>query len=36
MPLNIESDVEGGLDRIREKLKGFLAQYEDLDISSMD
>ena len=35
MPLNIESDVEGGTDEIRRMLKPLLAGYDKLDISKL-
>ncbi|MDF2567619.1 MAG: putative phosphoglucomutase [Oscillospiraceae bacterium] len=35
MPLNIESDVAGGVEVIAEKLLDFLSQQENLDISSI-
>ena len=33
MPLNIESDVEGGVLKIAEKFKEFLSGYDMLDIT---
>lgn len=35
MPLNVESDVEGGCDEIRRRLKPLLEKYNDLDISRL-
>ena len=35
MPLNIESDTEGGCAAIRELLKPILEAYEELDISAL-
>lgn len=35
MPLNIESDVEGGCEAIRKLLKPILATYAELDISKL-
>lgn len=35
MPLNIESDVEGGCEKIAEKLRPFLSAYTELDISKL-
>lgn len=35
MPLNIESDVEGGTDEIRRLLKPLLSGYPELDISEL-
>lgn len=35
MPLNIESNIEGGCKQIVEKLRPFLAAYKDLDISKL-
>ncbi len=35
MPLNIESNIEGGVAVIAEKLRPFLAQFEELDISKL-
>ncbi|MFV0515859.1 MAG: phosphomannomutase/phosphoglucomutase [Aminipila sp.] len=35
MPLNIESNIEGGCKQIVEKLRPFLAAYQDLDISKL-
>lgn len=35
MPLNIESDVEGGTDEIRRVLKPLLTGYDQLDISKL-
>ncbi len=36
MPLNIESDIEGGSDNIRDRLKVLLSGFGRLDISSLD
>jgi len=35
MPLNIESDVAGGIEKICEKLRSFLSEYEALDSSEV-
>ena len=35
MPLNIESSIAGGCDRIREILKPFLYEFKDLDTSKL-
>lgn len=35
MPLNIESDVEGGVRKIADKFIGFIKQFTDLDISTI-
>lgn len=35
MPLNIESNIEGGCKQIIEKLRPFLSAYKDLDISKL-
>lgn len=35
LPLNIESNKEGGAEKIREELKNILKSYEKLDISSL-
>ena len=35
MPLNIESDEEGGVEIIREKLKPFLSKFDKLDTSKL-
>lgn len=35
MPLNIESDQIGGIDKIKDILRGFLSQYTELDISKL-
>lgn len=35
MPLNIESDVAGGLEEIKKVLKPLLQSYEELDISAL-
>lgn len=36
LPLNIESNVSGGVDKIKEKIKEILQKYESLDISSLN
>ena len=36
LPLNIESDVNGGVARIRQRLKRFFETVESLDISSLE
>ncbi|MFY9198835.1 MAG: phosphomannomutase/phosphoglucomutase, partial [Acutalibacteraceae bacterium] len=36
LPLNIESNVSGGVDKIKEKIKNILQKYESLDISSLN
>lgn len=36
MPLNIESDIAGGSDAIRERLKELLSAFDGLDQSSLD
>jgi phosphomannomutase len=35
MPLNIESEVAGGVDRITRRLRTFLASYEGLDLAEL-
>jgi phosphomannomutase len=35
LALNIESDVEGGVERIRSRLKGLLTQFKKLDFSAI-
>jgi len=35
LPLNIESDLEGGCNKIRETLSGFLSNYEQLDLTGL-
>ena len=35
MPLNIESNVHGGVQKISEKLKGFLIDYKYLNIKAL-
>lgn len=35
MPMNIESNVPGGANRIKEKLLAFLEKYEELDVSKL-
>lgn len=35
MPLNIESNIEGGCEQIIEKLRPFLSAYKNLDISKL-
>lgn len=35
MPMNIESNVSGGADKIKEKLLTFLEKYNELDISKL-
>ena len=35
MPLNIESDVVGGVRKIADKFIGFIKRYEKLDITSI-
>jgi phosphomannomutase len=35
MPLNIESSVKGGVDRIRRRLLKLLAPFQDLDLSAI-
>lgn len=35
MPLNVESDKDGGVDEIRQTLKTFLCKFENLDISKL-
>jgi hypothetical protein len=36
MPLNIESDIEGGVDRIAGKLKKMLAGFQGLKTDALD
>jgi phosphomannomutase len=36
MPLNIESEVAGGVDRITRRLRAFLAGFEGLDLAVLD
>ena len=35
MPLNIESEVTGGVDRITRRLRAFLAGFEGLDLDAL-
>ena len=35
LPLNIESNIEGGAEKIKAELKAFLSKYDKLDISSL-
>ena len=35
MPLNVESDMEGGADRIRQRLQSLLSGFDGLDLSSL-
>ena len=36
MPLNIESDIPGGAERIKQKLRDMLSGFDQLDLSSMN
>jgi phosphomannomutase len=35
MPLNIESEVAGGVDRITQRLRAFLTGFDDLDLGAL-
>ncbi|MEG2015833.1 MAG: phosphomannomutase/phosphoglucomutase [Oscillospiraceae bacterium] len=35
LPLNIESNIKGGAEKIKEELKNFLKKYDKIDISSL-
>lgn len=36
LPLNVESNIEGGVSAVLPLLKDYLSQFEDIDLSVLD